>query len=60
MMVIVKKPGIDVPLAERGLDGGKIHGQTTILNKGRVLGESGCETGGWWDKQKRPRLPGAI
>jgi hypothetical protein len=31
MMVIVKEPGIDVPLAKRGLDGGKIHGQTTIL-----------------------------
>ncbi len=41
MMMIVKEPGVDVALAERGLYGGKIHGQTTILNKGRVLSESG-------------------
>ena len=40
MMVIVKKPGVDVPLAERGLYGGKIHGQTTILNNRGVLSES--------------------
>ncbi len=40
MMVIVKKPGVDVPLAQRGLYGGKIHGQTTILNNRGDLSES--------------------
>ena len=41
MMVIVKEPGVDIAFAERCLYGGKIHGQITILNKARVLGESG-------------------
>ena len=41
MMVIVEKPGVNVPLAQRGLYGGKIHGQTTILNNGSDLSESG-------------------
>src|SRR5580692_4931599 len=39
MMVIVKEPRVDVSLAQRGLYGGKIHGQITILNNGRVLSE---------------------
>src|SRR5207244_4188968 len=39
MMVIIKKPGVDVTLAECGLDGGKIHGQVAILNNEKVLGE---------------------
>jgi len=38
-MVIVKEPGVDVPLAQRGLYGGKIHGQTTILNNEGDLSE---------------------
>ena len=33
MMMVVEKPGVDVALAQRGLDGGEVHGQTTILNK---------------------------
>ena len=44
VMVIVKEPGVDVPLAERSLYGGKIHGQTTILNNGGDLSESGLTT----------------
>ena len=40
MMVIVKKPGVNIPLAQRGLYGGKIHGQTTILNNSSDLSES--------------------
>ena len=40
MMVIVEKPGINVALAQSGLYGGKVHGQTTILIKGGDLGES--------------------
>ena len=40
MVVIVKKPGVDVPLAQSGLYGGKIHGQITILNNGGDLSES--------------------
>jgi hypothetical protein len=39
VMVIVKKPRVDVPLAQRGLYGGKIHGQTTILNNEGDLSE---------------------
>ena len=34
------EPGVNVSLAERGLYGGKIHRQTTILNNGGDLGES--------------------
>ena len=43
-MVIVKKPGVNVPLAQRGLYGRKIHGQITILNNGSDLSESGQDT----------------
>ena len=39
MMVIVEKPGVNIPLAQRGLYGRKIHGQRTILNKGDGCGE---------------------
>jgi hypothetical protein len=42
MMVIVKKPGVNIALAERGLYGGKIHGQATILNNGSDLSELGA------------------
>ena len=41
MMVIVKEPGVNVALAQRGLYGGKIHGQITILNNRSDLSESG-------------------
>src|ERR1700722_287625 len=45
MMVVVEKPGVDVAFAQRRLDGGQVHGQTTILNKTSHLSESGkvCE-----------------
>jgi len=40
MMVIVKKPSVNVALAQSRLDSGEIHGQMTILNKSEELGES--------------------
>ena len=40
MMVIVEKPRVDVAFAQRRLDGGKVHGQTSIVNNGKDLGES--------------------
>src|SRR5207248_2594215 len=46
MMMIIKKPGIDISFSERSLYGRKIHGQTTILNNRMVLSESSA----------RPRL----
>ena len=41
MVMIVEEPGVDIPLAERGLYGRKIHGQTSILNNSGILSESG-------------------
>jgi hypothetical protein len=38
VMVVVKEPGIDVALAQRSLNGGEIHGQTSIVNKGKEFG----------------------
>jgi hypothetical protein len=40
MMVIVEQPSVNVSLAQRGLYGGKIHGQITILNNRSDLSES--------------------
>src|SRR5437879_9995365 len=34
MMVVIEEPGVGVALAQRGLNGGEIHGQTSIVNKG--------------------------
>jgi hypothetical protein len=59
VMVIVKKPGVDVPLAERGLYGGKIHGQTTILTNGGDLSELSA-TGGWGQMPIRLRSVHAL
>src|ERR1700729_1660062 len=33
MVVVVEQPGVDVPFAQRGLDGGQVHEQTSIVNK---------------------------
>lgn len=40
MMMVVKKPSIDVAFAQRSLYSGEVHGQTSIVNKGADLGES--------------------
>jgi hypothetical protein len=40
MMMVVKKPSIDVAFAERGLDGGEVHEQTSIVNNAAELSES--------------------
>jgi hypothetical protein len=39
-MMVVKQPGVDIALAQSCLNGGKIHGQTTILTMTEVLSES--------------------
>jgi hypothetical protein len=52
MMVIVEQPGVNVPLAQRGLYGRKIHGQITILNNRSDLSESGFTTEDTEDTEK--------
>ena len=64
MVVVVKKPGVDVAFAQRGLNGWEVHGQMTILNKGSFLRERGLEAGpaqGRWDGcQSASRRPQAA
>src|SRR6202451_2172699 len=40
MVVIVKKPPVDVAFAQRRLDRGQVHGQASIVNNAADLGES--------------------
>src|ERR1700732_1788382 len=40
MMMVVKEPAVEVTFAQRSLNGGEAHGQTTIVNKDRELSES--------------------
>src|SRR5437867_8229024 len=39
MMMVVKQPAVDIALAQGGLNGGKVHEQTSILNNCSVLSE---------------------
>src|SRR5438046_4861038 len=39
VMMIVKQPAVDIELAKGGLNGGKVHGQISILNNCSVLSE---------------------
>src|SRR5438874_12997253 len=39
VMMIVKQPAVDIALAQGGLNGGKVHGQISILNNCSVLSE---------------------
>src|SRR5579864_9283420 len=41
MVVIAEQPGIDVAFAQLRLNGSKVHGQTSIVNKGREFGRIG-------------------
>src|SRR5437764_9121991 len=41
VMMIVKQPAVDIALAQGGLNGGKVHGQISILNNCSVLSELG-------------------
>src|SRR5438094_2681698 len=41
MMMVVKQPAVDIALAQGGLNGGKVHGQISILNNCSVLSELG-------------------
>jgi hypothetical protein len=43
-MMVVKQPAVDIALAQGGLNGGKVHGQTSILNNCSVLSELGNPT----------------
>jgi hypothetical protein len=43
--MIVKQPRVDVAFAQRRLDGSQVHGQTSIVNNGKDLSESGGGTG---------------
>lgn len=40
VMMIVKKPRVDVAFVQCRLDGGQVHGQTSIVNNGPDLSES--------------------
>src|SRR5207237_8513805 len=40
-MMVVKQPAVDIALAQGGLNGGKVHGQISILNNCSVLSELG-------------------
>src|SRR5579863_902244 len=44
MVMVVKQPGVDVPFAQRSLDGGQVHGQTSIVNKVSDFGRIGPST----------------
>src|SRR5437870_5759978 len=41
MMMVVKQPAVDIAVAQGGLNGGKVHGQISILNNCSVLSELG-------------------
>src|SRR5439155_13723998 len=41
VMMVVKQPAVDIALAQGGLNGGKVHGQISILNNCSVLSELG-------------------
>src|SRR5277367_2850384 len=44
MMVIVEKPRVNIAFAQRRLNGGQVHGRTSIVNNGLDLSESAAET----------------
>ena len=60
MMVIVEQPGVNVSLAQRGLYGGKIHGQITILNNQSHLSESGFTTEDTKDPEDTEKILGNL
>src|SRR3984957_5870442 len=37
MVMVVEKPAVDVPFAQCSLDGGQVHGQTSIVNKAEAF-----------------------
>ena len=39
MVMVAEQPGVNVAFAQRRLDGSKVHGQTSIVNKSKDLGE---------------------
>src|SRR5579863_4296348 len=57
MVVVVKKPGVDIAFAQGRLNGSQVHEQTTILNKTRHLSESGRDLRGY-GPQARPEVEG--
>ena len=40
MVMVVEQPRVNVAFAQRRLDGSEVHGQTSIVNKSKDLGES--------------------
>src|SRR5258705_3632029 len=40
MMVVIEQPRVDVAFAQSRLNGGQVHGQTSIVNKSQDLSES--------------------
>jgi hypothetical protein len=49
-MVIVKKPSVDVAFAQRSLNGGEIHGQTSIVNNAGEFGRIAGVDGSFWNR----------
>src|SRR5580693_9037973 len=37
MVMVVEKPAVDVPFAQCSVDGGQVHGQTSIVNKAEAF-----------------------
>ena len=48
MVVVVKKPGINIALAQRSLNSGQVHGQAFILNYLAGLREEAGGLGLFW------------
>src|SRR6266581_2193470 len=46
MMMVVEQPRVNVAFAQRRLDSSEVHGQTSIVNKRKDLGESGRRDNG--------------
>jgi hypothetical protein len=36
VVMVVEEPGVDVGVAERGLDGGDVHGEILVLSGGQA------------------------
>src|ERR1043165_9625466 len=57
VMMVTEQPRVNIAFAQRRLDGGQVHGQTSIANKGKEFGRiaagEGCSS-------PRPELPSPM
>ncbi len=52
MVVIVEKPRINIAFAQRRLNGSQVHGEASIVNKSKTLGESEPAKLGLWGSRR--------